>query len=179
MGEADASRRAPPVETVDRARSRHQWPPLPASQRVRAVSGFRAWAEDAGRRASSPPDSAYFNGACERLQTLRLRVDQWHRGVAGRRSRARCSLAFEVNPLDANADSAQVNRQTSTRTRSPARPKRRAKRGAAAPSSSPQSQRKARPPASLAGRPAPRTLAARLADSPTRVFDRSLVLWGS
>ena len=57
MREAVASRRTPPVEIVDRPRSRNQWPSLPASQRISAVGGFRAWAEDAGRRASSLPDS--------------------------------------------------------------------------------------------------------------------------
>jgi hypothetical protein len=40
MREAIASRRTPPVEIVDRPRSRNQWPSLPASQRVSAVGGF-------------------------------------------------------------------------------------------------------------------------------------------
>jgi hypothetical protein len=56
-GYAKARRQAPPVEIVDRPRRRNQWPTLPASRRVCAVGGLRAWAEDAGRRASSPPDS--------------------------------------------------------------------------------------------------------------------------
>jgi hypothetical protein len=47
---------------TDRPRSRNQWPPLPASRLSRAVGGFRAWTEDAGRRANSTTTLLPFKG---------------------------------------------------------------------------------------------------------------------
>jgi hypothetical protein len=58
--------------TVHRPRSHNQWPSLPASRRFRAVGGCRAWAEDAGRRASSLPDRLPLRRLCERPANLTL-----------------------------------------------------------------------------------------------------------
>ena len=55
-------------DVVDRPRSRNHWPPLLASRRCRAVGGIRAWAEDAGHRASSSVTLLLLN-----------RPDTWHR----------------------------------------------------------------------------------------------------
>lgn len=64
LGKANANWWTTPIELVHWPRSRNQWPPLPALRRVRAVGGIRAWAEGAGRRASSLPDTTPIEGAC-------------------------------------------------------------------------------------------------------------------
>jgi hypothetical protein len=57
-------------DVVDRPRSRNQWPPLLALRRSRAVGDIRAWAEDAGRRASSTTTLLPFNPIARAIRNL-------------------------------------------------------------------------------------------------------------
>lgn len=64
LGEANANWWTTPSELVHWPRSRNQGAPAPRLATLSAVGGIRAWAEGAGRRASSLPDSTPIEGAC-------------------------------------------------------------------------------------------------------------------